>query len=230
MDRDDALKYEKILDAATKVIAKKGFVDTTIQAIARKAGIASGAIYQFFEKPPKMSILLSITLRFWLTINRAIEERVNQSQKSSEKLELIISILSEKLYQQEDSLYLAKTLHESIPHTFPSRNKRLNETRFKITGQNKKFVGLIDAIIKEGQESGEFANDIKPAVLRQLLYGSFEMLIYGLYLRKVSHHKDIGYTKSDIAPSVSKLIQHFSAGKTTVSNEQATFRGGDKDK
>src|SRR5947209_20545439 len=53
-----AARRNQILDAATKVFAKKGFHPTTIKDIAKEAGIADGTIYNYFEN--KMSLMLGI--------------------------------------------------------------------------------------------------------------------------------------------------------------------------
>ena len=51
-------KYYKIIDAATKVFAKKGFFQAKISEIAREAEIADGTIYIYFEN--KDDILISL--------------------------------------------------------------------------------------------------------------------------------------------------------------------------
>src|SRR5207248_4007694 len=51
-------RRNQILDAATKVFAKKGFHPTTIKDIAREAGIADGTIYNYFEN--KTALMLGI--------------------------------------------------------------------------------------------------------------------------------------------------------------------------
>src|ERR1051326_6127284 len=53
-----AARRNQILYAATKVFAEKGFHPTTIKDIARKAGIADGTIYNYFEN--KTALILGI--------------------------------------------------------------------------------------------------------------------------------------------------------------------------
>lgn len=53
-----AARRNQILDAATKVFARKGFHPTTIRDIAREAGIADGTIYNYFEN--KTALMLGI--------------------------------------------------------------------------------------------------------------------------------------------------------------------------
>lgn len=51
-------RRNRILDAATKVFAARGFHPTTIKDVAREAGIADGTIYNYFEN--KTALLLGV--------------------------------------------------------------------------------------------------------------------------------------------------------------------------
>lgn len=55
---DSSNKYERILNAAVKVFARKGFFRSKISEVAREAGIADGTVYLYFKN--KNDILLSI--------------------------------------------------------------------------------------------------------------------------------------------------------------------------
>ena len=51
-------KYFRIIEAATKIFAKKGFYQAKISEIAREAKVADGTIYIYFEN--KDDILISL--------------------------------------------------------------------------------------------------------------------------------------------------------------------------
>ena len=51
-------KYYRIIDAATKIFARKGFYHAKISEIAREADVADGTIYIYFES--KDDILISL--------------------------------------------------------------------------------------------------------------------------------------------------------------------------
>src|SRR5690348_4926955 len=65
-----AARRNQILDAAIKVFAEKGFHPTTINNIAREAGIANGTIYNYFEN--KTALMLGIL------------DRMNESDRRDE--------------------------------------------------------------------------------------------------------------------------------------------------
>src|SRR5271156_4958351 len=42
-------KYQRILDAAVDVIAERGYFNSPVSAIAKRAGVADGTIYLYFK-------------------------------------------------------------------------------------------------------------------------------------------------------------------------------------
>jgi len=51
-------KYNKILEAATRVFAREGFHNAKIEDVAKEAGVAHGTVYLYFEG--KDDLLISI--------------------------------------------------------------------------------------------------------------------------------------------------------------------------
>ena len=62
-------KRDRILDAATKVFAKRGCFGAQVADIAKRAGVASGTVYLYFKS--KDDLLLSL---FERTMHEAITE------------------------------------------------------------------------------------------------------------------------------------------------------------
>ena len=58
MRRKDSDKYRRILDAAVKVFARKGFFQARVAEIAREAEVADGTVYLYFKN--KDDLLISI--------------------------------------------------------------------------------------------------------------------------------------------------------------------------
>ena len=52
-------KVDRILDAAEKIMSKKGLIDSSIAEIARTAGVTESLIYNYFES--KEDLLFNIT-------------------------------------------------------------------------------------------------------------------------------------------------------------------------
>src|SRR6516162_2070458 len=51
-------KRKRILDAAVRVFAKKGFYATRVSEVARAAGVADGTIYLYFKSKDELLVSL----------------------------------------------------------------------------------------------------------------------------------------------------------------------------
>src|SRR5580700_11281349 len=51
-------KRERILDAAVRVFAKKGFYATRVSEVAKAAGVADGTIYLYFKSKDELLVSL----------------------------------------------------------------------------------------------------------------------------------------------------------------------------
>lgn len=84
MQKLDPAKREAILNAAKQRLRKYGIQKTTIQEIAKDAGIAVGTLYLYFKN--KDDILIAIAEVFAREHIRYMEEVLNSSQPPHEKL------------------------------------------------------------------------------------------------------------------------------------------------
>jgi TetR/AcrR family fatty acid metabolism transcriptional regulator len=206
-------RKERVLLAATRVIAEKGYEHAKISEIADQAGVASGLIYSrnFFLN--KLDLLLSIVLRFWILLNQKITESVKDKQHSKDKLITIIKTIDEMLISTKDGIFLAKVLHDSLPHIYFIKEEELKEKRKQIKEENRKLLNFIDEVIDEGQKTGKFDDSLNAPLLRQVLYGSFEFLLYGVFLKVSEREENIGYNKGDIRKVMIKLVEKFLSKK-----------------
>lgn len=207
MIKDDRKK--RVIKAAIKIIAENGYTHAKITDIAKEAGVASGIIYSrnFFIN--KLDLLLSIILEFWITLNHEINTKVPDDLAPTEKLKRIVAILDELLTKDKDSLRLSKVIHVTIPITYFIKEKELQAKRKQVTVENRKLLRTLDSIIIEGQEMGLFVDNIKAQVLRQILFGAYELLLYGLSLQISYPGKNVGYKKKDIPPAMNLLLTKF---------------------
>lgn len=199
-------KTTKILEAATKVFAKKGYQYATIADIAREAGISTGLTYSYFEN--KLDVLLSIILQFLQQLQKANTERLSGIDSPKEKLYAILRNFEELLMRNEQGLYLVRVLNEALPHIVMIKEKSLQEKRRQILLANRRLIDTLDSIILEGQRQGVFDRSLKPSVMRQILSGAIERVVYGLFYAAYSGD-DIGYQASDAHAAVMRLIEKF---------------------
>ncbi len=200
------LKRSMILEAATKVFAEKGYQYATISDIAKEAGISTGLLYSYFKN--KLDLLLSVVFLFWQEINRLNREKLAAMRNPFDKLVVVLHNIEDLLINDERALYTIKVLNEALPHIVMIKEKKLQEKRQAIIDENKKILDTIDEIIAEGQKKGVFDTTLKASVLRQMLCGSIEILIYGLFFQ--THCKqEMGYNLADAHKGAVRMIEKF---------------------
>jgi TetR/AcrR family fatty acid metabolism transcriptional regulator len=199
-------KKLKILGSATQIFAEKGFQYATMAEIAEKAGISTGLTYSYFKN--KLDVLLSIILDFLQRINLQNKTALESAPSPLDKIYIIFHNFEDLLLKDEENLCLVKVLNEGLPHLVMISDQTLQEKRRNIIEENKKLIRTMDLILAEGQNNGEFDKTLSPSVLRQVLCGSIERVIYGLFFSRFSG-EDIGYKKKDAGEAIDRLINKF---------------------
>jgi AcrR family transcriptional regulator len=195
-----------ILDAAAKVFAEKGFQYATMAEIAKGAGISTGLTYSYFKN--KLDVLLSIIVDFLQTINQQNKTRLDSATDPFEKIYTVFHTFEDLLMRDDGNPYLITVLNEGLPHLVMISDQTLQEKRQNIIEENRKLIQTIDSIIAEGQEEGLFDDALSPAVMRQVLCGAVERVIYGLFF-SVQSGEDMGYKRADASKAIERLINRF---------------------
>lgn len=155
----------RIIKAATKLFAEKGYQQTTIAEIAKMVGLAEGSIYEHFRG--KEEILLTIP-NVWVT--RSIEE-----------LELQLLGLNGAINKLRKFLWWYIHYIESEPMTakvvFLFLKTNPNFTQTEAYANVKTFYSYLIKIFEEGRESGEFMPDLNPFIARATFLGTIEHLV-----------------------------------------------------
>ena len=155
----------RIIKAATKLFAEKGYQQTTIAEIAKMVGLAEGSIYEHFRG--KEEILLTIP-NVWVT--RSIEE-----------LELQLLGLNGAINKLRKFLWWYIHYIESEPMTakvvFLFLKTNPNFTQTEAYANVKTFYSFLIKIFEEGRESGEFMPDLNPFIARATFLGTIEHLV-----------------------------------------------------
>lgn len=165
-------KREGILLAATKVFAEKGYFNSKVADIAKKAGIADGTVYLYFKS--KDEILHSI-------FDKAMDEFITEGKREiadisgpKERLRRIAQLHLEKLGADRDM---------AIVFQVELRGSTKFMEEFSAAG----FADYLDIITKtfeDGQKNGVFRKDLKPIVCAKILYGALDEMVTNWILSK----------------------------------------------
>lgn len=155
-------KHRKIIRAATKVFAKKGFFNARISDIAKEAKVADGTIYLYFNN--KFDILLSV-------FNQETEklfEQVRQMLKNEDDPRDMLGVfIGTHLEEMKKNRYLAEVIHTELRQT----SKPIRE--YRKTAFNE-YLNIITCIIDKGQQQGIFRPDVNPEIVKQMLFGALD--------------------------------------------------------
>jgi TetR/AcrR family fatty acid metabolism transcriptional regulator len=155
-------KHSKILQAAIKVFAQKGFFSARISDIANEAKVADGTIYLYFNN--KYDILISI---FEEEIGKIILEVKTLIEQEEDPRKMLEIFAMQHMQMVKDRKALAEVLQMELRQS----NKFMRDyrnTRFI------EYVDIISRIIHKGQEMKIFRADIMPGVAKRAMFGALD--------------------------------------------------------
>lgn len=155
-------KRERILKAAIKVFARKGFYATRVSEIAKAAGVADGTIYLYFRN--KDDVLVSV---FESRITRLVEvlREVVESEGSFE--ERFVRLVELQLGLLEGRRDLAEVVTVNLRQS----SKLLKQYAAPLFVQ---YLDVIAGLVAEGQQRGAVRADVNPRIVARSLWGALD--------------------------------------------------------
>ncbi|MEZ7170746.1 TetR/AcrR family transcriptional regulator [Sporosarcina sp. OR05] len=184
----DKPKYKQIIDAAVIVIAENGYHQAQVSKIAKEAGVADGTIYLYFKN--KEDILISVFREKMGIFVENVKEIVKKEISATEKLYKLIDNHFSLLYHDR---------HLAIVTQLELRQSN-KDLRFRINEVLKEYLVLLDSILREGIDSGEFDEKIDIRLARQMVFGTIDETITSWVMN------DQKYDLIKLAPQVHKLL------------------------
>ncbi len=165
-------KSERIMEAATRVFAKKGFYNATISDIAKVAEVAEGTIYLYFKN--KDDLLISI---FEHSMDFFIQEAHQELEGLTDSKDKFRKFLSLHLKLVQENQDLAQVLQIELRQS----SKFMQEYE---GGKFADYLNVVRAILEEGQAKGVFRADLEPRILRRAIFGAVDELALEWLLMK----------------------------------------------
>lgn len=155
-------KYQKIIQAAVEVIAENGFHGAQISRIAKKAGVADGTIYLYFNN--KEDLLVSLFRERMGHFIRQTERQLEAQTSAREKLKTLVSMHFKQL---SGNYPMAIVTQLELRQSKKTLRAQINEVL-------KQYLNVIDRILEEGVQSGEFPGDLNIRLARQMIFGTLD--------------------------------------------------------
>jgi AcrR family transcriptional regulator len=167
-------RRKQILKAAVEVFAERGFHRTRVSDIAKRAGVAYGLIYHYFES--KDEVLNSLFEENWAVFLKVLGDlEANRELSSIDKLEAIAALLI-------DALRVTPTIIQVVIQEI-SRSDRFVQAK-KVAAFQDAFA-VVHRVIESGQASGQVKKTVDPKVCAYIFFGALETVCTGFMLKAI---------------------------------------------
>jgi AcrR family transcriptional regulator len=167
-------RRKQILKAAVEVFAERGFHRTRVSDIAKRAGVAYGLIYHYFDS--KDDVLNSVFEENWAVFIKVLRDlEANNELPAVRRLEMIAALLI-------DALRIAPTIIQVIIQEI-SRSDRFVQAK-KLSAFQEAFA-VVHSIIVAGQAGGELKRIIDPQVGAYIFFGALETICTGFMVKSI---------------------------------------------
>ena len=155
-------KRERILRAAVKVFARKGFYAARVSEIAKAAGVADGTIYLYFEN--KDDVLISIFEDRITRLLVVLRGEIAKSNGFEDGFRRIVELQLGLLDGQRD-------LAEVITVNLRQSTRLLKQYATPLFTQ---YLELIAGLVAEGQREGVVRRELNPRIVARALWGALD--------------------------------------------------------
>jgi len=155
-------KRERILRAAIKVFARKGFYATRVSEIAKAAGVADGTIYLYFEN--KDDVLVSIFEDRITKLLAVLRSEIDGAETFDEKLRVVVERQLGLLEGQRD-------LAEVVTVNLRQSSRLLKQYAAPLFTE---YLDLIASVIALGQAEGIVDPELSPRIVATGLWGALD--------------------------------------------------------
>lgn len=165
-------KRERILSAAERVFARRGFFAAKVSDVAKEAGVADGTIYLYFKN--KDDLLISLFERRMQQVNDLLREAVADIASPREQLKKLIRTYLQLVHDEPAAAeVLTIELRQSSKFMKEYENPQFAD-----------FLRLVGGIIAAAQEKGELDSAIPAHVAARMIFGVLDELALAWVLAK----------------------------------------------
>lgn len=182
-------KHIRIINAALKLFAEKGFYNTRISEIAKEANVADGTIYLYFKN--KDDILISLFEEEIGKISKIMREELAKTDDPVEKLRIFASRHLNMILKNRN---LAEVIQVELRQSAKFMRKYVNKIFME-------YINLVRAVITEGQEKGIFRNDLAPGIVKRAFFGALDEMARYWVLSQTKK-----YTPLDSSQQISEIF------------------------
>lgn len=158
-------KHQRILDAAIKIFAVKGFFQAKVSEIAREAGVADGTVYLYFKN--KDELLISI---FEVKMREVIQQFRMAVSDLPDAQSRLVRLVELHLGGFQENPDLAAVFQVELRQSY-------RFMREYAKGELKEYLDLIGEIVEQGQREGVFRADMPVGLMKRFIFGAIDEVV-----------------------------------------------------
>jgi TetR/AcrR family fatty acid metabolism transcriptional regulator len=181
-------KRQRILDAALKVFATRGFYNARVSEVAAEAGVADGTIYLYFEN--KDDLLISLfEERMQRLIVRANEEIARTDGTPLDKIRRLIQLHLNLVGEDPDlAEFITVELRQSGKFVKEYDNPKFTE-----------YLRIFRDLVVAGQHDGVIRRTVDARLVVRAIFGALDELLLTLSLTSRNRSVDLNATADGLA-------------------------------
>ena len=164
--RSTAIRKQQIIDAARKLIIRKGSEHLTVRALAKEVGLTEAAIYRHFKS--KREILSFLMNHIMDGMLLEMERTVSNGLES---LETVGHALRQHLSEIEQRKGMS---FQIIAEIISLGDKRLNREVYE---KLQTYISQLEHLLSQGSGSGHIRDDLDLQACATLLFGMIQGLV-----------------------------------------------------
>jgi AcrR family transcriptional regulator len=164
--RSTLIRKKQIIDAARKLIIKRGSEHIRVKEIAETVGITEGAIYRHFKS--KKDILSLLVEVIEVDLVGDIDKALDDDCSTLDTLEKVLSSHLSAIEQRRGVSF------QIIAEIISLGDKKLNK---KISETIAKYINRIEDLLSKGVKSGELRQDTDLEATATLFFGMVQGLV-----------------------------------------------------
>ncbi|MCM2257747.1 MAG: TetR family transcriptional regulator [Vicinamibacteria bacterium] len=171
-------KRERILQAAVKVFAKKGYFAARVSEIASKAAVADGTIYLYFKG--KEDLLVSL-------FDEVMKEHIEQARAEL----ALVPTAPEKLRVIAEHHLRAMGQNRDLAVVFQVELRQSTKFMERFTASwLQDYFSLMSAVIEDGQKDGSLRPELPRKVVVKALFGALDEMVTSWILSRRDYDLD----------------------------------------
>uniref|UniRef100_UPI00333E972F TetR/AcrR family transcriptional regulator n=1 Tax=Castellaniella defragrans TaxID=75697 RepID=UPI00333E972F len=161
------LRTDAVLAAARAVFSERGYEKSTTLEIAQRVGVSEATVFSYFGS--KRALCVRVISDWYDGISQELETEVPRIRGFHDQLKFIVSRHLQHLMRDGTGLCALVLSEGRRPH---------NEFSAVLTDLLRRYTAPLMSVLAEARAQGEIRSDIPLSLMRDMVYGTMEHLLW----------------------------------------------------